>query len=309
MVTGWQDLNKMLQGGFRRGESWVVGALQHKYKTGFTLSLFKQIAIYNKPAMVTVGKKPLLLRISFEDELVNNIKFLYQNLYENEFGETPDVKNTDLKVMSKYVKEKMEVNGYHVKMLRVNPSDWTYKDIQNTIMEYEANGYEVHLLMLDYLNMIPTTGCTQTTSGSDIVDMFLRIRNFCSARKITMITPHQLSTEAKQLVRDNRTDFVKEIAEKGYYAGTKQLDQGLDGELYIHIEKFEGRSYLTVQRGKHRVSDIIPDYDKYTVLPFPKKGGIQDDLGKPLISMSKIGGGVKGTAEEVPFFEFNDKPF
>jgi hypothetical protein len=307
LVTGWQDLNKMLQGGFRRGESWVVGALQHKYKTGFTLSLFKQIAIHNKPTMINSGKKPLLLRISFEDSLLNNLQFLYQNLYENEFNETPDIKNIDPKEMSAYVKQKLQVNGYHVKMMRVNPSDWTYKDIQNTILELEANGYEVHLLMLDYLFMIPTTGCIQSTPGSDVVDMFMRIRNFCTVRGITMITPHQISTEGKQLMRDGHSDFVKKIAEGGYYEATRKLDQGLDGELYIHIEKLNGSAFLTVQRGKHRVTNIIPETDKYFVLPFPKKGSIQDDLNKPIISLAKVGGGPKGSSEEVPFFAFEEK--
>ena len=31
------------------------------------------------------------------------------------------------------------------------------------------------------------------------------MRNFCSARKITLLTPHQLSTEAKQLLRDGNS--------------------------------------------------------------------------------------------------------
>lgn len=64
LVTGWQGLNRALQGGFRRGEFCMIAALQHKYKTGFTLSLFSQIAMHNKPYMLDTKKKPLLLRIS-----------------------------------------------------------------------------------------------------------------------------------------------------------------------------------------------------------------------------------------------------
>jgi hypothetical protein len=59
----------MIQGGFRPGETAVIGALQHKYKTGFTLSIFAQIALFNEPKTEDKTKKPLLLRISFEDEL------------------------------------------------------------------------------------------------------------------------------------------------------------------------------------------------------------------------------------------------
>jgi len=38
MKTGWQRMNDMLQGGFRRGDFVMIGALQHKYKTDLTLS-------------------------------------------------------------------------------------------------------------------------------------------------------------------------------------------------------------------------------------------------------------------------------
>lgn len=50
--TGWQDINIALQGGFRRGEQWVFPALQHKYKTGFSLTIFKQALMYNTPYML-----------------------------------------------------------------------------------------------------------------------------------------------------------------------------------------------------------------------------------------------------------------
>ena len=181
LKTGYQGLNRMWQGGLRRGTAVILGALQHNYKTGFSLTIFKQIAIYNDPVMDNPAKKPLLLRISFEDSLTDNIQFLYQNFYQNEHGIMPNIKGVKPKDMAAYVKEKMSVTGYQVKFLRVNPSSWTYKDIQNKVLEYEAEGYEIHLLMLDYLAMIPTTGCEQGTMGHDMRDMWRRMRNFCSA--------------------------------------------------------------------------------------------------------------------------------
>lgn len=302
---GFQGINKMLQGGFRRGECWVTPALQHNYKTGFSLTIFKQMAIYNVPKMDNPAKKPLMLRISFEDSLKDNIQFLYQNFWQNENnGEMPDLKNVKASDMAAYVKEKMGVKGYHVKFMRVNPSAWTYKDIQNTIIEFEAQGYELHVLMIDYLAMIPTTGCEQGTAGADMRDMWRRMRNFCSARNILMISPHQLSTEAKMLIREGRTDFVKAVANKGYYDGTKRLDQEVDGELTMHLERLGLEAYLTFQRGKHRLPTIIPEADKYLVLKFTEKGCILDDLDKVDTSRTKVGGGFKGTVDEFPSHEF-----
>ena len=178
--TGLTGLNELLQGGFRRGECWVIGALQHNFKTGFSMTLFKQIAMYNKPIMIDPSKKPLLLRISFEDEIDKNLQWLYQSLYENETKEKCITGSTDTSVMSKYIKERLEVNGFHIKLLRVDPTQWTYMNICNYITELESQGYEIHLLMVDYLAMLPTTGCTIGPMGSDLRDMYRRIRNFCS---------------------------------------------------------------------------------------------------------------------------------
>lgn len=302
--TGYQGINTMLGGGFRRGEEVIIGALQHKYKTGFTLSLFKQIALYNTPQMIDPTKKPLLVRISFEDDISLNFQFLYQSLKENETGEAVCMDNLNEEEVAQYVQNKLQETGYNVKLLRVDPTMWTYKSICNKMLEYEAEGYEIHLCMLDYLGMVPTTGCNQGPMGTDLRDMFRRMRNFFNKKKITLITPHQLSTEAKRLIRDGRTDFVRDIEGKGYYAGCAQLDQEVDLEIYIHIEIVNGKSYLTVQRGKHRKISQTPIEDRYCVLPFHDIGGIRDDLGKPNTTLKRVGGGPVGSGDIVPFWDY-----
>ena len=181
LKTGWIALNRMLQGGFRRGAFTVIGALQHKFKTGFTLSIFMQIALYNTPSPADTTKKPLLVRISFEDELAENLQFMYQWLKYNETRIDPDMTGLSDAEMATYVKERLQVNGYHIKMKRVDPNQWTYRNICNEIIELEAQGYEVELLMLDYLSHVPTTGCrTDGPIGTPVRDLFRRVRNFCS---------------------------------------------------------------------------------------------------------------------------------
>lgn len=288
--TGWQALNRMTQGGFRRGEFVTIGALQHKYKTGFTLSLFAQIARHNTPVMIDSSKKPLLLRISFEDDIIYNLQFLYQYLKAND-GEPvteESIKEISAQELSIYIRDKLSVNGFHIKMLRVDPTMWSYRDICNKAIELEAKGYEIHLCMLDYLSLVPTTGCVIGPMGTDRRDQFRRIRNFFQARKTTVITPHQLSTEAKQLIRNGVPEhqLVKEVAEKGYYEGSKQLDQEIDLELYIHLFSHMKKTYLSVQRGKHRLPTVIDDEDKYFILPFPGKNiPILEDINGKDMSM------------------------
>jgi hypothetical protein len=76
----------------------------------------------------------------------------------------------------------------------------------------------------------------------------------------------------------------------------------VDGEMFIHIEKSNGESYLTVQRGKHRIISQVSEKDKYTVLKFSPVG-IPDDLNKADSGRKKVGGGVVGSGEEIPFWE------
>lgn len=304
LITGWTAMNEMLDGGFRRHEFWIAPvALQHKYKTGFTLSLFKQIALYNKP--VVSNKKPCLVRISFEDDLSTNLQFLYSNLVFNETGELPDIKMVSSGTMAAYVKEKLGANGWHIKMLRVNPSEWTYKDLQNYILELEANGYEVYMCMVDYVGMLPTTGAEEGPMGHSYKDMVKRLRNFFSNRKILFISPWQLSTEAKQLIRDGHTDFLKKIVSLGYFQSCRSLDTEPDGIFYIHIEKFNKRAYLNVQKDKHRINTPVSEEKTNFYLPFPLRGPIPDDFGKPRTDTRKLGGApVDSGGEEIPFFEF-----
>ena len=294
LKTGYQAINRMLgdTGGFRRGEMAVIGALQHHFKTGFTLNLFKHFALYNTPYLRDPEKKPLLLHVSLENELPMNLLWLYANLKENETGEFCEISNIDVREAALYVQQRLSVNGYHIEMLRLEPGQCTVNDLFELLLKYEAQGYEIHAVVCDYLNMMSKQGLNTTgPAGEDIRELFRRVRNFCAPRGITFITPHQLSSEAKMLTRQRVERFVREIANKGYYDGSKRIDQEVDLEIYIHIEKEMGRgSFLTCQRGKHRGIKITPEKHLYCVLPFNAAGGVLDDINGEDRSCESVGG-------------------
>lgn len=290
---GYRGVNRMLgsHAGIRRGDFMLVGALQHNYKTGFTLNLTKQVALYNKPHMLDPDKKPLILHISSENQITDNILLTYSSLKENKTKEIVDVEKVDAAEASRFIHEETSINGYHFKMLRVNPSEFTYSKLFSLILYYESEGYEIHLLTVDYLNMFNKAGCTQGPMGSDTRDLFRRVRNFTNPRKIAFITPHQISSGGKGLIREGVDDFVKTIVNKGYYDSCSTIDQEVDIEILIHIVKLNGRSYLTIQRGKHRKSGPqTPERDLYTVLPFYDAGGCRDDINGIDESLKKPGG-------------------
>lgn len=278
---GFKCFNVMTQGGGRRGEMCMLNALQHQYKSGTCQSLFMQVPRYNKPIMLDPTKKPLVIYISCEDDTTVYTGFMYKYLYYNKFKKIPDLSMVTPEEMAKFLKDELSINGYNVMMMKVNPSDWSIKHLFNKILQLEAKGFEIHALFIDYLAKLPTIGCTNTgPGGTDVRDMFNRFRNFFSTRETFTLTPHQISTEAKQLVRNGTPDttFVKEIVGKGYTELSKQLDQVVDLEFYQHKAKINGKWHLTFQRGKHRTPGILDDDKMYAVMPFPYNAPIVEDV-------------------------------
>ncbi len=295
--TGWKALNEMTQGGIRKSEYFSIGALPHNYKTGFSLSVFVSILMFNQPVLKDPEKKPLAVWISLEDPIKNILEFIYILLHMSESGKMPSLGSVSTDEVITYVQTRLKRNGFDVKILRVNPTEWTYKDIINKVITYGTQGYEVQVLGVDYLYMIPTTGCnTSGPTGTDIRDLIRRVRNFCSSQNIAFMSPVQLSPAAKQLTRSGIPpfSFVKEVANKGYYSGSTQLDQEFDLSVIVHKVTMNRKSYLTVQREKHRLPTTVEDEKLYFFIPFPKKGAIPFDVDKDTaISMrdpSEIGG-------------------
>ena len=283
--TGWVRLNHVLEGGFRRGECVLISGLAHRNKTGFTLSLFKQFAIYNKPYMIDIRKKPLLVRISFEDETDSNMRYLYTNLKYNKERKFVTIDNETSEYLSGYVTNELQINGYHLLVMKVNGDEWEYRKLFNFIIHLESLGYEVHMVMEDYMNKMSKTGCDCLGgTGSDTKDLLQKHRNFFNPRKILYITPHQYGPEAKALIRSvPEYNFLREAAGKGYYENCKSLDQIADVDLSIHTFSYiNGHNkdyYLNVGLNKHR-DFVMPDEDeRFFYYKYPKnKMPIPDDL-------------------------------
>lgn len=301
--TGWQGLNRMLQGGFRPGEMWVPAALPHKYKTGFTQSVFNQIALYNKPMLNNPGKKSAGVCIAFEDTSDERFQFIFKQLMSTERNELVDVTHYKIEEIQGIIVEKLSINGFEMFFYRVDPTRWTYYDLFNLITTIELKGYDIEFCLIDRLEMLPTTGCIQSgPMGSAMLDLYTRVRIFFNTKGIFHITPHQLSTEAKQLIRGTVTDakFVQALVGRGYYQGAKGLDQIPDGILLNHIFKHGEEWYLAIQRDRHRLSSIVEEKFKHMYLKFPAGMPIPDDLHSDDSTLYKLPA-YRGNADESMF--------
>ena len=294
MKCGWQGINRMLgeQGGFRRGNAYLISALQHNFKSGSLLNIPRQIAMYNTPYMIDEKKKPLILHISLENENEDDMLLMYKMIRENMTNELTHLAHIKPKQAAEYMHEQISANGYEFISMRVDPSDFSYRSLFDILDGYEAKNYEIHMLSLDYLNMMPKAGCISDNGADRIQELYRRICNYTSIRKITFLTAHQISTEGKRLLRMGTDTFVKDVANKGYYEGCSGVDREVDVEIVQHIEKpGDGSSWLTFQRGKHRgIKDMTPEKDLYCAYRFSPIGAVPDDIKGDDQSRRAVGG-------------------
>lgn len=285
-ITGWKELNRMLEGGFSRGEIVTVCGLQHEYKSGLVHSLFAQFCMENNPKKLIVpGKKPAILFISLEDQSEKIIKFLYEYIYFNENNELPDLNKSGLEI-SNYITEKLSKTGFTPLLVVADPNEWNYMNIKDRLLYYESQGYEIQAMFIDYISKLQTKYCNNAgPTGTDVRDLFGKIKsliNVKDTRKVLLISPHQISTEALNLLRNGikNMDFIEEIANKNYYSESKQIPQIIDTEIYLKKGMEDKTTNLYIGLGKRRGGGVIPQEHKRVKLKFPEKAPIPSNLHK-----------------------------
>lgn len=307
LKTPWQGVNRMLQGGFRPETETVFGAMQHSFKSKFTRSLCAGIAMFNTPVIRTPGKTPLILLVSFEDPTQQVLADIFKWIYENETNEKCDkkfIESLDPDYIADFVMERLQATGFIFRVIYVDPHQWTYQKYTNFLTKLENEGYELHFSACDYLEKMPTTGCKQGAAGEDLHDLFARMKTYHSKRQCPFFTPHQLSSDAKMLLRQGATEFVKQVSGKGFWKGCKSIDQVVDIEMHGHIEKVNNESFYTIFCGKHRgVSPPEKITDLFTVYKIDRVGELRHDVNGEDCSRQFAGGDTMASGDTVPFWE------
>lgn len=292
-LQGYCDLFGDHQG-IRRGETCVISALQHKWKSGALLSGAIQLAYFNTPTYLRLPepkegqedkRKALILHITLENDALGELLFTYKYIREQLEGIPTSITNLspeEKKAAQQYVNNFFNNSGFEFKVLQYAAGEFGFSELFAVIESYESLGYEIHHVSLDYMGKMGTRGCVDGPHGKNIQDLYQRIQNFMLRKKIAFTTAHQMSTEAKALERAGEEILVQAVCELGFYAGCKTVDNEVDVEIYQHIVKVAGKSYMTWQRGKHRKPGAItPDlmrfcvYEMYEMAVLPWDKGLQ----------------------------------
>lgn len=305
---GWKDMNRMMgvNNGVRPGECIVIPALPHNAKTTFSLSLYLSMALFNKAEdFVEPGKKGMWLDISLENELEINMPIIYRMVKEHFTGEQVDVSKVDPAEAELYIKEKIQENGWNIEFERHTGSEFGITELRETIEGFEADGYQVLGVRLDYAGEAKMAGLGNGVSGSEVRDWYRRFKDLGTARindttrrSTVMISPHQLSPAAKAFKAMDPYTYVRNLPGRGYYDRCTTVDNVVDCELFIGIQDRQEGSFLEVQRGKHRTIIDTPVSHRYCVIPFAPCGILPWDVDKEYkLTLTSVNEGVGRISE------------
>ena len=310
-ILRWQlkDLNEMCgqQGGGRRKEQIIVAGLQHHFKSGMVMSMVRGAAMYNTPKPRDPSKKPLILLVSTENQMTINLRTLYKQVMDQTYGKSPKLKDINAPEAAKFLRDTFMRNGWHFKMVQVVPAQFGYYQMEEMVLTYERQGYEIILMAVDYLGMCNAQGLTTSQiTGRDKQALFNYSRQLMLRHDYIMLTPHQLSTQALDIDRDRPRKFMDEIPNRQFYHDCKTIGQEADLEIMLHKIIIDGKAYLQVARGKHRGVDDTPESAKYFVAQFTEAGIIDDVLldGNKKTTLKKLPQG--GTGNDDAYWEMDE---
>lgn len=282
--TGWQGFNRMCgeTGGLRRGNMYVIGAMPNKGKSLISSFITLHAMMFNTPYLFDKTKKPCVVHFSTENDLMLNMKIWFRYLWENRYHEPCNLQDQDPESMAKWFKEEIEKTGFKFMFYHIDPTNTSYREIIAKLIQIETE-HEIHLCTIDYLAMINGDGLGDENRAFWVRQLFKVMRNHCNPRKITLITPHQVSTEAAMYIRQGTDDFVKQIAGKRFWADCRSIDMEVDMEICLNVEKTgsgeNAKSWMAFGRGKDRSALNTPEQDKFFFLPFQQIGTLPPDVG------------------------------
>lgn len=278
MKTGLQGMNLALGGGFKIGESIVFNALSHE---GKSLSLLKfvrwQVTLNSFPLEV---KNPTVILYSLENEVSQNLKLLYDELYINKYKQPPEP-NTPIDKVVDFCFDEFTSRGWRLIVQRRIGAEFGFAQLVADFEDYVRRGFTPMMVVIDYMDMMAKGGVLDDDSGSNhllIKQLYTNMCNFLKSRNCTLVTAHQLNRKAAESVRNNPVGAVKRFG-IDMLSGSMDPQREVDVVFYQHIEQnAQGVPFMTYKLDKHRYEHNVPEKYKCFAYEFEGSLGILDDV-------------------------------
>lgn len=308
LQTGWQGMNKMLNGGFEDARVYNFIGATGGFKSGLLLNLMKQIKLYNKGrAHKDPTKRATLLFLSQE----NNIWETFLRIY-GIFGGTDIKKHTPkeiLKIMKKggfsVVQDEQDID---IEFRYYGNMDISVPDIKGIVEELDNNGKEVICIIQDYIERLrpPVAGAEKRNALADVSN---QMHDLAIELDIPIITASQFNREGVAIIEEAREKGNVDIGKKvgtGNVSESFGMLKNFDMNIAIVIEydSSDERYYLSFRRLKFRGDDS--ESIDYFLQPFCGKNTkiqLQDDIATgPVYRLSlldEIGAQIKDDADAI----------
>lgn len=276
--TGLQGLNRALGGGLHNGESVVFNSLSHNGKSLMLLKMARWQVTLNRP---NPGfKNPTCIIYSLENEVAQNLKLLYDELYINKFNAVPPETASQDEIVD-FCFDEFARYGWKLIVTRKIGSEFGFSQLVADFDEYARRGFTPLMCVIDYMDMMNKGAVSEDGSGNhlQIKQLYTNMCNFLKARNCTLVTAHQLNRKAAEAVRNNPVGAVRRFG-IDMLSGSMDPQREVDVVLYQNIEQnTAGQSFLTFKLDKHRYEHLVPDkYKAYFAYEFEGPLGIRDDL-------------------------------
>ena len=290
LMTGMQHFNAFAGPikKFIRGETHLIPAKSFGYKSGTMTALVRQFMAHNFPVLIDDTKKPIMVYWSLENEPRQIFVAMYKAIHFLEQG-TPAPCDEEIEELDfiNYVQSYLGRSGFGLKVIRTTPSTTTYATIMEAMDAFKAEGCEVFLLGIDYIEKMSTAGCDAKTLGHDYKDLVSRLRNYCSVEKILLLSPWQFNGDARMVIETQRNPIRKLAGSGIYYRASKDIYLEIDVEIVCNITTVNGKTYLEYCLGKNRNNGGIPEANKYVCYELCPHTGLRDDVDQPVPTGTK----------------------
>lgn len=286
---GLQGINRGLgpDQGQRRGKTYLWNALTSRGKSLMMGHAIASVGLYNKaqPMLRNKTKIPTIVLDSAEDGIELILNRMYRLISVAKTGKYVPFEERKAEEIYETITTAFIENGWFFIFNQIEPNKDNYHNLCSRIRKLELRGHEILYYVYDYLAMMELDGIVGDSKSDRLQILLRKTRAFMVARGICFNTPHQLSPEAKKLLRESDDDaeiyFALMVAGKSMTETSTKLTNEVDAEITIHVAKTSTGSYFTYAIGKIRGDAGDPEYAFGIYDLDPVLGLVHDINGKP----------------------------
>lgn len=283
LKLGLQGLNQGLEpdGGLRRSKMYMLEALTNRGKSYAMAHILASVGMYNKPMLRNKAKIATLLFESSEDTLDLVIQRMYKLSCQIAAENDADFQVADAASIVEAIANCFKKNGWYLVINQIEANKDNMHNMFSRVRQLELKGHEIIFYGYDYLALQNIDKVPGDSKSEKLQLVYRQVRSFMIARGICFMTPHQLSPEAKKMLKElddeSEVYFAREVAGKSMTETSTKLTNEVDVVICIHVAKTATRNYFTYGIGKQRGEGCSPE-KRFGIYDIDQVSGLKHDI-------------------------------